>query len=500
MTEPAPAAEPLLRVRGVEKRYAVPVLTAVDFDLHAGEVHALIGANGAGKSTLARVVCGLTRPDRGTMMLGGDDYAPRSRRDAERAGVQVVLQELNLIPTLSVGENLFLNELPHRWGLISFASLHAKSAAALRAVGLGDLDPATLVRCLGIGHQQLIEIAAALARRCRLLVLDEPTAALTDAEIERLFIHLRRLRAGGAAILYVSHRLDEIQRIADRITVLRDGRIVSTKPAANAQMDEVVSMMVGERVVDTLRPHEHPKGDVAMSVAGLSRGSRVRGVSFEVRRGEILGLAGLVGAGRTETLRAIFGADTPDEGTISRGASPLRMRGPWDAVRSGIGMVPEDRKQHALLHSQPVRVNMTLAVLPVLTRARWWIAGRSEAASANDMRARLDIRSRSIEQPVRELSGGNQQKIVIARWLLRDCDVLLFDEPTRGIDVAAKAAVYRMLHELAARGKAIVLVSSELPELIALCDRIAVMSAGRLVATFTRPEWSEEAIMAAAFK
>jgi ribose transport system ATP-binding protein len=491
--------EPLLQVRGVEKRYAAPVLTNLDLDLRAGEVHALMGANGAGKSTLSRIICGLTEPDGGSMSLAGEHYQPRSRRDAQRAGVQLVMQELNLVPTLTVAENLFLTDLPSRFGFISSAALLKKALRALAAVGLREVDPGTPVGHLGVGQQQLVALAAALAHPCRILVLDEPTAALTDSEVELAFAHLRQLRAAGTAILYISHRLEEIRRISDRITVLRDGRVVATQPAAGAALDEIVRLMVGDRAVDALDQRDHARGDVALRVEGLTRGAELRDVSFDVRKGEILGLAGLVGSGRTEVLRAIFGADPIDAGEVRLGAGPLAIGSPRDAVRAGIGMVPEDRKEQALLLSQPVKTNMTLAALPAFARRPWWIDHQREIRVAGEFRGRLDVRSHSLDQPVGELSGGNQQKVVVARWLLRDCAVLLFDEPTRGIDVAAKIAVYRVLNDLAARGKALVVVSSELPELMALCDRIAVISAGRLVTTFARGEWSEEAIVAAAF-
>jgi ribose transport system ATP-binding protein len=491
--------EPLLRVRKVEKSYAEVVLTQLDLDLRGGEVHALVGANGAGKSTLSRIICGLTSPDRGAMTLGGTRYAPRTRRDAEAAGVQMVMQELNLVPTLSVAENLFLNRLPSRHGFIAWSALRTLSARALAAVGLQAVDPRTPVSELGVGQQQLVELAAALDRPCRVLVLDEPTAVLTPPEIDLVFDHLRRLREQGIGILYISHRLEEIRRISDRITVLRDGRVVGTRATGGISVDEVVRLMVGERGVAALHREEHRLGAVALRVEGLTRGERVREVQFEVRHGEILGLAGLVGSGRTETLRAVFGADLPTAGRVRRGSGPpLAIRGPWDAVQAGIGMVPEDRKDQALLLARSVRVNMTLADLSAFARPRWWLDRGNEVSTTGAMCGRLDVRCNSLDQPVAQLSGGNQQKVVIARWLLRDCDVLLFDEPTRGIDVGAKVAIYRLLRGLAARGKALVVVSSELTELTALCDRIGVMSAGRLVQTFERAEWSEEAILKAA--
>ena len=491
---------PLFTARGLSKSYAAPVLVDVDFDLVPGEIHALVGANGAGKSTLVRIICGLTGADAGTMSLNGRPYAPRAKGDAEAAGVQMVMQELNLVERLSVAENLFFNHLPRRFGFVDRASLHRAASAALADVGLEDVDPATPVSRLGVGRQQLVEIAAALARPCRLLILDEPTAALTDPEIAVLFEHMRRLKKDGVGIVYVSHRMDEIRQITDRVTILRDGRVVETQPTLELSVDDVVQRMVGGARVEAFDRGEREIGAVALRVQGLRRGDRVRGVSFNVHSGEILGLAGLVGAGRTETLRAIFGADQPDGGKIFRGESPkpLRLDGPRDAVRAGIGMIPEDRKQHGLLLPQSVRVNGTLAHLSVATQPRGWIRRTREADVAEQLVDELHIQSSSIEQPVVQLSGGNQQKVVMARWLLRSCDVLLFDEPTRGVDVAAKHVVYRLISALAAQGKAVVMVSSELRELMAFCDRIAVLSTGRLTATFSRGEWSEERIMAAA--
>jgi len=493
-------AESLLSIAALCKAYAGPVLTDVSLCLRRGEVHALVGENGAGKTTLARIVAGLTRPDSGSMTLRGQPYAPATRRDAERAGVRMVMQELNLIGNLSIAENLFLDRLPSRFGVVDTRRLHARARQAMARVGLDGVPPDRPVRALGVGQQQLVEIAAGLEGRCELLILDEPTAALTDAETARLFGQVRRLKAAGAAILYISHRMEEVLEIADRVTVLRDGRVVGTRAAGAVSLDEIIRMMVGRDLGEVQRPARERAGGVALRVAGLSRRGAIRGVSFEARAGEILGLAGLMGSGRTETLRAIFGADRPDAGEVFLGGShrPARIRSPRDAVRLGIALVTEDRKQQGLLLPLPVRCNITLARLEALVGPGGVLRVAEERRVAERFAAALAVQCRSTEQPVAELSGGNQQKVVMARWLYRDCRVLLLDEPTRGIDVGAKFAIYELLSDLAARGKAIVMASSDLLELLAVCDRIAVMSAGRLAATFERGEWTQDKIMAAA--
>lgn len=497
------ANESVLSLRGLGKRYAGWVLRDVDLDVHPGEVHALIGANGAGKSTLVKIVSGLVAPSAGRMTLAGSPHAPSGKAQAERAGVQIVQQELNLIGTLSIAENLMLNRLPRRAGWIRYRRLDDEARRALARMGLEALDPAMRVDRLGVGRQQLVEIAAALARPCRLLILDEPTAALTGPQVDQLFEQIERLKRTGVAVIYVSHRMEEIRRVGDRATVLRDGRLVHTGPVADLSVDRIVQLMVGRETIEEAQPQAHRPGRVAMRVEKLNRGAAVRDVSFEVRAGEVLGIAGLIGAGRTELLRAIFGADRAESGGVCLGddTTPRRFKEPRQAVRAGLAMIPEDRKQHGLLLPQPVRTNITLGRLRQYA-GRWtgWVRrGPERAAVERQVRAR-DVQCESIEQPLDQLSGGNQQKVVIARWLLHGAQVMLFDEPTRGIDVGAKAAIYRLLNDLARQGGALVVVSSDLRELMDICDRIAVMSAGRLVETLDRDAFSRERIMAASIR
>lgn len=478
---------------------AVRVLHDVDLELQRGEIHALVGENGAGKSTLSRILAGLLRPTGGEMELDGAPYAPHRKRDAERRGVQMVLQELNLIRTLSVAENLFLEDLPSTGGWIRRSHLESLARAALARVGLSDLSPWTPVSALGIGQQQMVEIAAGLARQCALLILDEPTAPLTDPEIDRLFEQLRELRAQGTTILYISHRLEEIRRLADRITILRDGRRVGTWRVAELSLDDMVRHMVGREVAALPERQARARGGVALKVEKLRRPPIVQEVSFEVRAGEIVGLAGLVGAGRTETLRAIFGADPPEAGAVylQGRPQPAQIRSPADAVQQGLALLTEDRKDQGLLLPLPIRCNLTLASLPRLARHGWLHPAWEEAPARQWIEA-LKVRCQSPEQPVAELSGGNQQKVVLARWLMRECQVLLFDEPTRGIDVGARFEIYQWLQQLADQGKALLVVSSDLRELMMLADRILVMSAGRIAGEFLRGQWTEETLMAAA--
>ena len=499
------ADEEVLSVSGVGKTYSEPVLAGVDLALRAGEVLALTGENGAGKSTLSKIIAGLVPPTAGRMRFLGADYQPHSRREAERLGVRMVMQELNLVPTLSVAENLFLPRLPHRLGWISRPGLHAEARPVMAQVGLGDIHPGTPVAHLGIGHQQMVEIARNLIGSCRVLILDEPTAMLTAHEVELLFLQIERLKRQGVALVYISHRLEELARIAQRVAILRDGCLVRTGEMKDFTAAGIVRQMVGREVGEHLEFGPRPAGETLLRVAGLSRGRAVQDVSFEVRGGEILGIAGLIGAGRTELLRLIYGADRADRGEIWLG-SPLRLRritSPADAVRAGVALITEDRKGEGLLLPQPVAANLALGNMGAITRCSpfgRWVSAGAERTLADRQIAALRVRCTGPEQPVSELSGGNQQKVVIARWLERDRPVMLFDEPTRGIDVGAKFEIYQLLGELARRGKAQVIVSSDLRELMLVCDRIAVMSAGRQVQLFNRGAWSRDAMLAAAFR
>ncbi|MBG7493418.1 sugar ABC transporter ATP-binding protein [Pseudomonas aeruginosa] len=493
-------ALPLLSIRGVGKTYAQPVLAEIDLQLFGGEVLALTGENGAGKSTLSKIVGGLERPGAGSLELLGRPYAPGSRREAEALGVRMVMQELNLLPTLSVAENLFLHDLPRRAGWIDRRRLRAAAREAMAQVGLEAIDPDTLVGDLGIGHQQMVEIARNLIGDCRLLILDEPTAMLTAREVDMLFEQVERLRERGVAIVYISHRLEELARISQRIAVLRDGRLVCGEPIERYDADQLVTLMVGRELGERFDLGPRQTGAPLLRVERLSRRGKVHEVSFEVRAGEIFGISGLIGSGRTELLRLIYGADRADGGQVLLGDPPQRLslRSPADSVRQGVALITEDRKGEGLLLDQSISANLALGNLPALARHGVIDRRREEALARRQVEA-LRVRCADTAQAVGELSGGNQQKVVIGRWLERDCQVLLFDEPTRGIDVGAKFDIYALLAELTRRGKALVVVSSDLRELMLICDRIGVLSAGRMVDTFERDAWTQDALLAAAF-
>ena len=496
----APDASVVLSVSGIGKTYTQPVLAGIDLSLYRGEVLALTGENGAGKSTLSKIIGGLEVPTLGQMQFNGQAYTPGSRSQAERQGVRMVMQELNLLPTLTVAENLFLDNLPGRMGWINRKQLRKAAIEAMAQVGLEAIDPDTLVGALGIGHQQMVEIARNLIGDCHVLILDEPTAMLTAREVEMLFVQIERLQARGVAIVYISHRLEELARVAQRIAVLRDGCLVCVEPIADYSSEQLVNLMVGRELGDQLDLGVRSLGDTALKVSGICRGDKVKDVSFEVRKGEIFGISGLIGAGRTELLRLIYGADLADSGTVAVGSAlqVVSIRSPADAVKQGIALITEDRKGEGLLLTQSISANIGLGNMHRVSSAGV-VNSQQEAALARRQIDAMGIRSSGPEQVVSQLSGGNQQKVVIGRWLERDCTVLLFDEPTRGIDIGAKFDIYRLLGELTRQGKALVVVSSDLRELMLICDRIGVLSAGRLIETFERDSWSQEQLLAAAF-
>ncbi|CAD6557493.1 sugar ABC transporter ATP-binding protein [Paraburkholderia sabiae] len=495
----------VLSVTGIGKTYVEPVLADVSLALHAGEALALTGENGAGKSTLSKIIGGLVDPTTGTMQLEGKPYAPASRTEAEALGIRMVMQELNLLPTLSVAENLFLNRLPRNgFGWIDRRKLREDAREAMAQVGLEAIDPDTLVGELGIGHQQMVEIARNLIGDCRVLILDEPTAMLTAREVDLLFEQIDALKSRGVALVYISHRLEELARVAERIAVLRDGKLVRVDLMSNLTSDQIVTLMVGREIGERIDLGVRNIGTTLLKVEHMSRAPVVHDVSFEVKAGEIFGVSGLIGAGRTELMRLIYGADQKDGGTVSLAATPgaapsaVQIATPVDAVRHGIALITEDRKGEGLLLPQPIAANVSLGNLRSVAR-HGVVDARRENALAKKQIDAMRIRTSGPAQPVGELSGGNQQKVVIGRWLARDCKVLLFDEPTRGIDVGAKFDIYGLMGALAREGRALVVVSSDLRELMLICDRIGVMSAGRMTGVFKRDEWTQDALLAAAF-
>ncbi|MFN3615972.1 MAG: sugar ABC transporter ATP-binding protein [Rubrimonas sp.] len=492
---------PLVEMTAIDKRFpGVHALRGARFDLRAGEVHALMGENGAGKSTLMKILAGVQRRDGGEMLIDGRPADPDSPRAAQGLGIGIIHQELSLMNHLTAAQNIFIGREPRRsLGRIDDRAMVAQARALFDAMNL-KLDPRTEVGEMTIARQQMVEIAKALSHRSRVLIMDEPTAALNDAEIAELFVIIRRLRAEGVGIVYISQKMDELKRIADRVTVMRDGETVGTAPAADTPIERIIAMMVGRELRQQGPTIPDLSGaEVALQVRGLTRGRAVRDVGFSVRRGEILGLAGLMGAGRTELARLIFGADRRDAGEIVVHGRPRDIRSPHDAVRAGIGYLSEDRKHFGLALGMDVRDNIGLASLERFTRRPGRLDEGAMGAAARDFIRRLAIRTPSERQLARLLSGGNQQKVVIAKWLLRDCDVLIFDEPTRGVDVGAKAEIHALMEGLAAQGRAIIVISSELPEVMRLSHRIAVMCEGRLTGILPGgPATTQERIMALA--
>jgi ribose transport system ATP-binding protein len=491
----------LLRATGISKSFpGVLALDDVHLDLRPGEVLALVGENGAGKSTLLKLLSGIYRPDAGTMELDGAPMSPAGPRQANELGISVIHQEFHLMPDLTVAQNIFIGREPRRAGLIRDDELVRRAAALFERLGI-PLDPRQPVSHLSVAGQQMVEIAKALSFDARVLIMDEPTAALTETEVATLFRIVRDFVSLRTGVIYVSHRMDEIKEISDRITVLRDGRYVDTLPTASTETREVIAAMVGRQLETGVRPDPATSGstsaatgrEVVLAVRGLSTRKLLKDVSFELHRGEILGFAGLMGAGRTEVARAIIGADR-STGVVEVRGRPVTVRNPADAVRHGIGYLSEDRKRYGLLLDQDVVRNVMLSSLPGMTRGGF-VRDADGRRAATEMVDRLGIRTPSVHQTAKNLSGGNQQKVVLAKWLVRDCDVLIVDEPTRGIDVGAKDEIYGLLTSLAAQGKSIVVISSELPEVLRLADRIVVMCEGRVTGTLANADATQHDIM-----
>jgi ribose transport system ATP-binding protein len=505
MTAPGPGKHPVLEARQIVKRFpGVLALDRVDFQIHAGEVHGLIGENGAGKSTLMHILAGAQQPDNGKIFLDGRCVEFADTREALDQRISIVYQELNLIPYLTVAENVFLGrELLSATGLIDSKQQNRRCAELLDRLD-PTIDPKAEVNSLRVGQQQIVEVAKALSSRARVIFMDEPTSAISDQEIEVLFSLIESLKREGISIVYVSHKLDELLRISDRITVLRDGRLVETLSTKETDHDAIVRLMVGRELGEMfVRTEANPRGE-RFRVSQLSRESTtsdfplVDGVSFAVDAGEVLGIFGLMGAGRTELLESIFGlCPRQTNAAIFVDGKECAIRSPRDAMRHGIGLAPEDRKQEGLVSRMSVEQNISLSSLARMERGLF-LSSRLERAHADKYVDRLAIKTSSVRQTVRSLSGGNQQKVVLAKVLSSQPRVLLLDEPTRGIDVNAKREIYRLIDELKHRELAIVVVSSELPELLGIADRIMVMREGRKTAEFGRNEATEEAVMRAA--
>lgn len=488
--------EELAKLVAISKSFGgVHALVKADFDVKAGEVHALLGENGAGKSTLMRVLGGEMKPSNGEIYVAGERVEFRDPRDARLRGIAIIHQELALAPDLSVAENIFLGELP---GVVGWRRLNRSARELIQRLGF-DIDPKCVVGSLAVAHQQIVEIAKALSRKVKIIVFDEPTAVLSMQDAERLHKIIAGLRANGVGIVYISHRLEEVFRISDRVTVMKDGEVVGTVATADVTIDKVIRMMVG-RPLAAMFPDkgERKIGEVRLEVRNLNAGRLVRNVSLALRAGEVVGLGGLVGSGRTEVARAIFGADPIDSGTILLNGKPLKPRSPRDAVRAGIGLVPEDRKQHGVVLDKAIRINVTMARLSEVVNSLGFLKPAKEKQLVNDLGKSLRLKAESMDAPVSSLSGGNQQKVVLAKWFHAGGDVIFLDEPTRGVDVGAKTEIYGLVNKLAEAHKAVLVISSEHQELFGLCNRVLVMGEGELRGELLPENYSEENLLSMA--
>ena len=486
----------LLEMNDVSKRFlGVHALKGVHFDLRCGEVHALVGENGAGKSTLMKVLTGIHQPDSGEIFFEGKPYAVKNIGEAQNLGISMIHQELNMMNDLTVAQNVFIGRELKKGPWLDDAGMVRETQKIFDRIGI-KIDPKTKLGRLTVGKQQMVEIAKAVSRDCKLLILDEPTAALTQTEIEDLFRIMGDLKAKGIGMVYISHRMDEISRISDRITVMRDGEYVGTVDTASVTKDDIINMMIGRVVYEDPKTHSEVPEDAetVLEVRNLSSGNLFKDVSFKLRKGEILGFSGLMGAGRTEVARAIFGADPRDGGEIFVNGKRVNIKTPEDAVKLGIGYLSEDRKRYGLLLDKSVAENTALASIDKYTKGGI-INDRQIKAEAREENAKLRTKTPSMEQLLKNLSGGNQQKVIIARWLIKNSDILIFDEPTRGIDVGAKSEIYTLMNQLAKQGKSIIMISSELVEILRMSDRILVICEGRKTGELDISEANQENIM-----
>lgn len=490
--------EVVVLMEGIEKSFpGVHALSQCRFDLRAGEVHALVGENGAGKSTLMKVLTGIYKKDAGRIFYKGHEVDIASPRAAQRLGLSMIHQELNLMPHLTVAQNIFIGREPRRGVnfVLDEKEINAQTQQLLETLHL-KLDPRIKVADLTVAKQQMVEIAKALSFNAEVLIMDEPTAALTEAEIEELFRIIRQLRDKGVGIVHISHRLEELKQISDRVTVMRDGRYIDTVETKAAAIERIISMMVG-RIIFEASPElpENPSQEVVLEVRDLNRSGTIKDVSFNLKRGEILGFAGLMGAGRTEVARAIFGADPIDSGEIYVRGKKVRIKKPRDAVQHGIGYLSEDRKRYGLTLKMDVESNIVLAALNKFLGALGWVNSALTRTKALEFVNALSIKTPGLQQKVQNLSGGNQQKVIVGKWLTANTEILIFDEPTRGIDVGAKSEIYRLLNDLARQGKSIIMISSELPEILRMSHRVIVMCEGRITGELGIAEATQEEIM-----
>ncbi|MHC6204035.1 sugar ABC transporter ATP-binding protein [Breznakiellaceae bacterium SP9] len=488
----------LVKMENIEKSFpGVHALSQCRFELLPGEIHGLVGENGAGKSTLMKVLAGVYSKDAGTITIRGEQVEIPNTRYAQSKGISIIHQELNLMKHLTAAQNIFIGREQKKGApfLVDDAEINRKAAELFKLINL-NLDPKTLVAELTVAQQQMIEIAKALSFNADVLIMDEPTSALSDTEIEELFKVIRDLRTQGKGIVYISHRMDELHQICDRITVMRDGHYIATNPMKELTTDKIIEQMVGREIYETNHPHEDTsKNEIVLEAKGLNRGNIVKDVSFQLHKGEILGFAGLLGAGRTETMRLVFGADPMESGEVYVNGKKVTIRQPKDAVKHGIGYLSEDRKRYGVLLGMSVRINTVMASLHNFLKPLGIIDEAKSKRVTSEYVQKLNTKTPSIDQLVKNLSGGNQQKVVVGKWLVRDSNILIFDEPTRGIDVGAKSEIYKLLNELADQGKSIIMISSELPEILRMSHRVVVMCEGRVTASLGAGECTQEKIM-----